>query len=181
MVYARLGGRQPEPDAMALATATASALPSARFVLLRDFDERGFVFYTNGHSRKGVELTANPVAAVAFRWSVVDRQVRIVGSVAAVDTAESDEYFAHRSRGSQLGAWASPQSEPLEDWADLQGRLAEATERFAGAEVPRPPWWGGFRISPTEFEFWQQGADRLHDRFRYTRAAADWTIERLGP
>jgi pyridoxamine 5'-phosphate oxidase len=177
---ARAAGH-PEPEAMALATAPASGQPSVRFVLMRGFDERGVVFYTNDHSRKAGEIAENPLAAVAFRWKPVERQVRISGPVAPVDAVEADAYFATRERGSQLGAWASDQSAPLESRELLETRLAEYTERFAGVPVPRPAWWGGYRLTPTEFEFWQQGPSRLHDRFLYTRAATGWAIQRLNP
>jgi pyridoxamine 5'-phosphate oxidase len=175
-------GGQPEPEAMALATAPASGVPSVRFVLMRGFDERGVVFYTNGHSRKAREMAENPWAAVVFRWKLVERQVRIGGPVAPVDAIEADAYFASRERGSQLGAWASDQSAPLDSRDELETRLAEYEERFAGGPVPRPAWWGGYRLGPpTGFEFWQQGPSRLHDRFLYTPSAAGWTIQRLNP
>lgn len=173
---------QPEPEAMALATASPSSVPSVRFVLMRGFDERGLVFFTNGRSRKGREMEANPVAAAVFRWKRVDRQVRVSGPVGAITAAESDAYFAGRDRGSQLGAWASAQSEPLAGRHELELALAEVVERFAGVDVPRPPWWGGYRISPVEFEFWQHGDDRLHDRFVYVRRSdQDWDLTRLNP
>lgn len=177
---------QPEPEAMALATAGTDTGPSVRFVLLRGFDERGFVFYTNGRSRKGREMVADARAALAFRWSVVDRQVRVRGPVGPISGAESDAYFAGRPRGSQIGAWASEQSQPVADRSQLERRVAETEARFAGAPVPRPPWWGGWRVAPDEVEFWQQGAFRLHDRFRYRRAGGDpagpgWAVERLFP
>jgi pyridoxamine 5'-phosphate oxidase len=171
----------PEPEAMALATASASGEPSVRFVLMRGFDERGVVFYTNRQSRKAREITQNPRAAVVFRWKPVERQVRMSGPVAPVDDAEADAYFAGRERGSQLGAWASDQSAPLESRQQLDRQLAEYAERFAGRTVPRPEWWGGYRLTPVEFEFWQQGPNRLHDRFLYTRAGSGWSIQRLYP
>ncbi len=178
---ARASG-QPEPEAMAMATATADSRPSVRFVLLRGFDERGFVFYTNRSSRKGAEIGANPWAAAAFRWQVVDRQVRVNGPIAAVSDAESDAYFASRPRGSQIGAWASEQSRVADGREVIDGRLAEFAARFEGAPVPRPPWWGGYRLAPREVEFWQQGTFRLHDRFRYRKeAVGPWQIERLFP
>jgi pyridoxamine 5'-phosphate oxidase len=173
---------QPEPEAVALATSTPDGRPSVRFVLVRAVDHRGFVFYTNGRSRKAGEMAATGWAALAFRWETTDRQVRVSGRVAPISDAESDAYFAGRERGSQLGAWASAQSEPAAGPGDLDRRLAEVTARFEGKPVPRPPWWGGFRIAPDELEFWQQGHFRLHDRFRYRRAEAGrWTIERLFP
>jgi pyridoxamine 5'-phosphate oxidase len=173
---------QPEPEAMALATASPSGVPSVRFVLLRGLDERGFVFYTNSRSRKGREMGENPVAALVFRWKLVDRQVRVGGPVAPVDDSESDAYFAGRDRGSQLGAWASEQSAPLGGRVELEDRLNEVSARFAGVAVPRPPWWGGYRVLPAEIEFWQQGPNRLHDRFLYTPAPdGGWAITRLNP
>jgi len=172
---------EPEPEAMSLATADAAGRPSVRVVLMRQFDESGFVFYTNGLSRKGREMAANPFAALAFRWPVLDRQVRICGPVAAIDGAQSDRYFAGRPRGSQLGAWASEQSEPIETKEPLVSRLAEVTDRFADLDVPRPSWWGGYRVMPTEIEFWQQGPYRLHDRFRYSLEAGRWSWRRLNP
>lgn len=173
---------QPEPEAMALATASPSGVPSVRFVLMRGLDERGLVFFTNGRSRKGREMEANPVAAAVFRWKLVERQVRVSGPVAAIGDAESDAYFAGRDRGSQLGAWASDQSEPLGSREQLERRLGEITERFSAVEVPRPPWWGGYRITPVEFEFWQHGDNRLHDRFLYARRSdRDWDLTRLNP
>jgi pyridoxamine 5'-phosphate oxidase len=177
-----VAGGQPEPEAMAVATATPDGYPSVRFVLLRGFDRRGLVFYTNRASRKGEELRANPRAAVAFRWYAVDRQVRVSGPVHEVDDAESDAYFAGRVRGSQLGAWASEQSRPVDSRAELDRRLADVLDRFADAPVPRPPWWGGYRIEPDQFEFWQQGSFRLHDRFRYRAdASGAWRRDRLAP
>ena len=173
---------QPEPEAMALATATPDARVSVRFVLLRGVDERGFVFYTNRSSRKGDEIEANPWAAIAFRWQAVDRQVRINGPVSRVDDRESDAYFAGRPRGSQIGAWASEQSRPAESRDAMNRRLAEFESRFEGGGVPRPEWWGGYRVAPEEVEFWQQGDFRLHDRFRYRKQPdGTWRIDRLFP
>jgi pyridoxamine 5'-phosphate oxidase len=177
---ARAAG-QPEPEAMALATAARDGTPSIRFVLLRGLDERGFVFYTNGHSRKGREMAVNPVAALVFRWWTVERQVRVSGPVAPVAAAESDAYFRTRARGAQLGAWASAQSDLLADRAVLESKVAAVVERFAGREVPRPPWWGGFRVRPTEIEFWQGRADRLHDRLTYRLLGGGWRLQRLSP
>jgi pyridoxamine 5'-phosphate oxidase len=172
---------QPEPEAMALATSTSAGEPSVRFVLLRGLDHRGFVFYTNGNSQKGREMAANPVAALAFRWWVLERQVRVSGPVGPIDPAESDAYFATRPRGAQLGAWASAQSEVLESRAVLDRDVEIVGARFAGREVSRPPWWGGFRLRPVELELWQGRGDRLHDRVRYRVGEAGWRRERLSP
>jgi pyridoxamine 5'-phosphate oxidase len=172
---------QPEPEAMALATSTPSGEPSVRFVLLRGLDHRGFVFYTNTNSRKGLELAANPVAALAFRWWTLERQVRVSGPVEAVDAEESDAYFRTRPRGAQLGAWASAQSDLLADRAVLEQEVEAVTTRFDGREVPRPPWWGGYRVRPLEVEVWQGQPDRLHDRVRYHRLDTRWGLERLSP
>ncbi|HEY3810030.1 MAG TPA: pyridoxamine 5'-phosphate oxidase [Acidimicrobiales bacterium] len=172
---------QPEPEAMAVATATAAGEPSVRFVLLRGLDTRGFVFYTNSHSRKGREVADNPVAALVFRWWTLERQVRVSGPVRPVEPAESDAYFKTRPRGAQLGAWASAQSELLSDRAVLEEQLSTVTRRFAGREVPRPPWWGGYRVRPAEVEFWQGRPDRLHDRLAYRLAGGRWRIHRLSP
>ncbi|MDA8045150.1 MAG: pyridoxamine 5'-phosphate oxidase [Actinomycetota bacterium] len=178
---ARVGG-QPEPEAAALATSTAGGRSSVRFVLIRGVDRRGFVFYTNRHSRKGQELAANPQASLAFRWSVVDRQVRVVGPVSLLDDAASDAYFAGRPRGSQFGAWASEQSRPVASKADLEQQLAAVAARFGDGPVPRPPWWGGYRVEPVEMEFWQQGVFRMHDRFAYRlEANGGWSCQRLNP
>jgi pyridoxamine 5'-phosphate oxidase len=172
---------EPDPNAMVLATADATGAPSARTVLLRGIDERGFVFYTSRESRKGRELATNARAALVFLWLSVRRQVLVTGAVEEVGDEESDAYFASRPRGSQLAAWASPQSSPITSRAELEARVGDATARFEGTDVPRPPFWGGYRVVPTALEFWQGRADRLHDRFRYTRTAAGWEIARLGP
>jgi pyridoxamine 5'-phosphate oxidase len=172
---------QSEPEAMALSTSTGGGDPSVRFVLLRGVDERGFVFYTNGRSRKGRDLAANPRAALAFRWRTVERQVRVAGPVAPVASGESDAYFQTRPRGAQLGAWASNQGEPLQSRADLDRHFEEVADRFAGQQVPRPPWWGGFRVQPVEVEFWQGRPNRLHDRLAYRVADGRWRIVRLSP
>lgn len=170
-----------EPDAVSLATVDGEGAPSVRYVLLKGFDDRGFVFYTNLASRKSGHLALNPRAALAWRWRLVDRQVRAEGSVVAVEPAEADAYFASRPRGSQLGAWASRQSQVIEDRSQLDEQLAEVDKRFAGGEVPRPPFWGGYRLIPTVVEFWSQGEFRLHDRLQYSRRQGEWVIERLSP
>jgi pyridoxamine 5'-phosphate oxidase len=169
------------PHAMALATADAEGRPSVRHVLLRGIDRRGFVFYTNRESRKGRELAANPQAALVFFWTSLDRQVSARGPVEPVSDEESDAYFASRPRDAQIGAWASHQSEPLDSREALDARVREAEAHHAGAEVPRPPYWGGYRVVPDEFEFWQGRRHRLHDRFVYRRDGEGWTIRRLSP
>lgn len=173
---------QLQPDAMVVASSTADGHPSARMVLLRGVDVRGFCFYTNFDSRKGRELDANPRAAIAFHWPEVLRQVRATGSVARVSDAESDRYWYARPIESRVSAWASAQSHVVASRAALEARVDDVEARFAGADVPRPPGWGGFRVSPGDLEFWQHRDDRLHDRLRYTReAAGGWRIERLQP
>jgi pyridoxamine 5'-phosphate oxidase len=168
-------------DAMTLATTTPDGRPSARVVLLKGIDQRGFAFFTNYESRKGRELDANPQAALVLLWTPLQRQVRIGGRVERLSAEESDAYFATRPRGSQLGAWASRQSQPLQDRAELETRWAALEERYAGGVVPRPPHWGGYRVEPDEIEVWQGRANRLHDRFRYVRSAGGWTHARLQP
>jgi pyridoxamine 5'-phosphate oxidase len=168
-------------DAMTLATATPDGRPSARAVLLKGIDRRGFAFFTNYESRKARELDANPQAALVLLWIPLQRQVRIAGRVERLSAEESDAYFATRPRGSQLGAWASRQSEPLPDRAELEARWAALDERYAGGVVPRPPHWGGYRVEPDEIELWQGRANRLHDRFRYRRSDGGWAYERLQP
>jgi pyridoxamine 5'-phosphate oxidase len=172
-----------DPDAMIVATATPSGLPSARAVLLRGFDARGFAFFTSVESRKGREIDANPWAAVLFHWREVQRQVRATGAVERVAREESERYWFNRPRTSRISAWASAQSEPIGSRAELDARAREAEERFADGDVPLPPFWGGFRVVPDEFEFWQHRDDRLHDRLRYSRArdSSAWAIERLQP
>lgn len=170
------------PEAAALATATADGAPSARMVLVKAADERGFTFYSNYESRKGRELAANPRAALLFYWSELGRQVRVEGSVGRVTAEESAVYVRSRARGSQLSALASPQSRPVEGRAVLEQRVAELRDRYADRELPLPTAWGGFRLVPATFEFWQNRADRLHDRLRYTRQPDGlWTLERLAP
>ena len=169
------------PDAVALATATADGAPSARMVLLKAVDSRGFVFYTNYGSRKARELEENPRAALCFHWAVLQRQVRVTGQVSRVSEEESAEYFATRGRGSQVGAWASEQSQRLPERSVLESRFREAEERFAGGDVPLPPFWGGYRLLPDRIEFWQGRADRLHDRLVFSRTGEGWGTERLYP
>lgn len=174
-----------EPNGMTLATVGADGRPAARTVLLKGFDAAdGFVFYTNLESRKSEELRARPAAALLFWWDRLHRQVRIEGTVEPVAAAEADAYFASRPRGSQVGAWASPQSRAIEGRAPLEARVADVETRFPGdAVVPRPPHWGGWRLRPDRFEFWQGRRSRLHDRLRYGRAdgSGGWRIERLAP
>jgi len=168
------------PEAMALATATAAGGPSVRMVLLKGADERGFAFHTNYESRKGVELTSNPRAALLFHWQPLGRQVRIEGSVARLDEAASDEYFASRPLGARLGAWVSRQSEVIESRAVLEESVEELRQHL-GEELTRPPHWGGFRVRPEVYEFWQHRDDRLHDRLLYTPDGEGWAISRLAP
>jgi pyridoxamine 5'-phosphate oxidase len=170
-----------DPDAMAIATADADARPSARMVLLRGIDERGFFFNTNYESRKGSELLANPHAALLWYWPELDCQVRIEGPVERVTERESDDYFRLRPRESRLAAWASPQSRVLPDRQTLERRYAELAESYRDRDVPRPPTWGGFRLRPQTLEFWQGRPHRLHDRIRYRLVAGAWVRERLGP
>ena len=169
------------PEAVALATATPDAHPSVRMVLLKDVDERGFVFFTNYESRKAGELDANPNAALCFHWAVHERQVRVTGSVSRVTEEESYAYYSTRGRGSRLGAWASKQSQPLGERAELEARVKEAKERFPGDNIPLPPFWGGYRIVPEVIEFWQGRADRLHDRLVFTAGPDGWSTKRLYP
>ena len=170
-----------DPNAMALATATRDGTPSVRMVLLKGYDERGFVFFTDYRSRKGAELAANPRAALAFYWGELERQVRITGRVSRVAQEMSEAYFMSRPLGSQLGAWASHQSAVLPARAELEARLRQLAARFAEVPVPLPPHWGGWRLDPEEFEFWQGRESRLHDRVRYRRNETTWTIDRLSP
>lgn len=171
----------PEPNAMCLATADENGAPSARIVLLRGLDERGLSFYTSYFSRKGEELASNPHAAATFFWPEVERSVRVEGIAAKLDEDASDAYFASRPRGSQLSAWASEQSEPIEDRAVLEERRLHFAERFEGEEVPRPHSWGGYVLAPKSIEFWQGRPDRLHDRIRYDFCNGLWTKRRLQP
>ena len=170
-----------QPEAIALATADRDGVPSVRMVLLKGWDERGFVFFTNYASRKGSELAANPHAAFALYWEPLDRQVRVEGGVEPVSEAESDHYFASRPRPSQLAAYASQQSQTLSDRAALEAAVRDLEARYAGRAVPRPGDWGGFRLSPTVIEFWQHRQNRLHDRFAYRRHGDGWRVDRLAP
>ena len=171
----------PEPTAVVLATADADGKPSARVVLLKGFDERGFVFYTNLTSRKGKELQANPQAALCFYWPPLYQQVRVEGKIEIVSDAEADAYFATRPFGSQIGAWASKQSEVLANREELEMQFKALEEKFAGREVPRPPFWSGFRVIPERIEFWESRENRLHDRTVYTRDNGEWVMEKLYP
>jgi pyridoxamine 5'-phosphate oxidase len=178
---AEADAREAEANAMTVATATAGGAPSARMILLKDVDARGFVFYTNVDSRKGTELAANRQVALCFHWKSLGRQVRVEGVVETVSAAEADAYFATRPRESQLGAWASDQSRPLASRAVLEERVAAAERRFGGGPVPRPPYWAGFRVLPSRIEFWESQPFRLHDRLVYLRDDAGWRSERLYP
>jgi pyridoxamine 5'-phosphate oxidase len=179
--YAEAERASEHAAAMLLATAGSDGAPSARVVLLRGVDERGFVLFTNRHSRKAGELAVNPRAALVFHWWELGRQVRVEGEVEEVSAAESENYWRTRPRASQVAAWASRQSEQLRDRAELDAAVAAAEEQFAGAEVPLPPFWGGYRVVPAVVEFWLHRDDRLHDRVRYTRSGAGWARERLAP
>ena len=171
----------PEPNAMTLATVSLEGKPSARIVLMKDYSPEGFSFFTNYNSRKGQELAAHPFACLVFLWDELERQVRIEGSVERVAPEISDNYFVNRPMGSRLGAWASAQSSVIPDREFLEQQHAELVARYADGEIPRPPHWGGFRVLPQVYEFWQGRPNRLHDRLRYTRNASSWLRERLAP
>jgi pyridoxamine 5'-phosphate oxidase len=176
-----LEANAPEPNAMALASADAAGRPSVRIVLLRGYDARGFRFFTNYESRKGRELAARAEAAALFFWPALQRQIRIEGCVEMLAASESDTYFASRPRGHRLSAWASPQSTVIESRDALEARVREMEERFAGTEIPRPANWGGFRLAPRTFEFWQGRPNRVHDRILFERVQEEWRRARLAP
>jgi pyridoxamine 5'-phosphate oxidase len=175
------GTEQLDINAMTLATVDSQGRPSARVVLLKGVDQRGFIFYTNYHSRKGQELAGNPQASIVFYWPELERQVCVAGAVSELPPAESDRYFGSRPRGAQIGAWASDQSQVVPDRAYLERRWNEAEAKYPG-QVPRPPHWGGYILRPERLEFWQGRPNRLHDRFRYSRQRDNtWKVERLSP
>lgn len=176
-----IAARLPEPTAVALATADGRGRPAVRMVLLKSVDERGFTFYTNLESRKGEHLRANPHASLCFFWQPLELQVRVEGPVEPVSESEADAYFASRPRASQLGAWASLQSRPLTSREELDARVAEVERRFAGEEIPRPPFWSGYRVVPDRIEFWFGRPGRLHDRELYLREDGGWRLQRLYP
>ena len=173
--------RLPEPTAFALGTVGADGQPSVRILLIKHVDDRGFVFYTNFESRKGRELSATGKAALCFHWQPLEQQVRVEGPVSRVTDAEADAYFASRARGSQIGAWASRQSQPIDPPGELERRVAEFEARFAGRDVPRPPHWGGWRLAPAAIEFWKNMENRLHVRHKYIRDGVRWRVETLYP
>jgi len=172
----------PEPNAFVLATADKTGRPSARVVLLKGVDERGFTFFTNYESRKGRELAENPQAAMVFYWAPLERQVCITGDISRLSHEESEAYFKSRPRGNRLGAWASKQSQPVPSRAELENRMRELETRYPGDDIPLPAFWGGYLLAPTRIEFWQGRPNRLHDRFCFSRQAAKpWRLERLSP
>jgi pyridoxamine 5'-phosphate oxidase len=171
----------PDPNAMALGTIEEGGQPSVRIVLLKSFDDRGFVFYTNYEGRKGTHLIARPKAALCFHWPPLEIQVRIEGTVTKVSDAEADAYFRTRARLSQIGAWASRQSEPIEHSGELEERVTLYENKFAGQEVPRPSFWSGFRVFPERIEFWKNRPNRLHERHLYTREGSKWRVQLLYP
>jgi pyridoxamine 5'-phosphate oxidase len=170
-----------EPSAMCLATCTLDNKPSARMVLLKKFDERGFCFYTNLTSRKGRELRLNPNVALCFYWGKLGRQVRIEGEIEPVSSLEADEYFASRRRESKIGAWASKQSKKMENWQEFENRIKDISEQFQNQEVERPVFWSGFRVKPTAIEFWEEGDFRIHHRHLYEKASDGWIINEIYP
>jgi pyridoxamine 5'-phosphate oxidase len=180
-LFARARATEKDATAVALATADAAGRPSVRMVLLKGVDADGFVFYTNYGSRKAAELDVNPRAALGFHWPTIGVQVRVEGGVERVSAEESDAYFRTRPRESQLGAWASAQSMPLGSPAELRERFDRVSAEYAGREVPRPPFWGGYRLRPGRIEIWTEGEFRLHDRVAFTRDGAGWTVQRLYP
>lgn len=170
-----------DSNAMSLATVDASGLPDVRMVLLKDFDARGFVFYTNGHSTKGQQLEGTAKAALCLHWKSLRRQVRVRGNVLRVSESEAEAYFTSRARGSQIGAWASDQSAPAESRAELQEAVDRVSAEYEGRDIPRPPHWGGYRVVPEQIEFWRDRPYRLHDRLMFTRVGEGWTRSRLNP
>jgi len=169
------------PESMSLATATPDGRPSVRLVLLKGHDERGFVFFTNYESRKARELSENARAALAIHWPILQRQVRVEGTVERISDEASYDYFRTRPRGSRIGAWASPQSAPIAGREELMERVQECEARFEGGDVPLPPFWGGYRVRPERIEFWQGRVNRLHDRFLFERNGESWSVQRLAP
>ncbi len=169
------------PEAMTLSTANKEGIPSSRMILLKGVDDKGFIFYTNTNSRKGKEILENKYVSLCFWWEELERQVRVEGMVEMLPPSESDKYFSTRPRGSQIGAWASLQSEVIESRESLNKKFKEYEKKFEGKEIPRPPYWNGYRVIPLEIEFWQGREDRFHDRLRYRKKNDRWVIERLQP